>query len=76
MGASGEFGVVAVGARAHLILVTGDPLEDIEAVAEPAGVMVRGVWLTREELVSRLNSLAESCTQQLRGDASETGAYN
>ena len=43
VGATGEFGVVATGARADLILTDGDPLEDVSAVADPAGVMVRGV---------------------------------
>lgn len=73
---SGEFGVVAVGARADLILATSDPLEDVGAVSEPTGVMVRGVWLTREELVSRLDVLAESYARQISEDASGMGAHN
>ena len=37
-----RFGMVAVGQRADLILVNGNPLKDISNVARRAGVMVRG----------------------------------
>jgi len=60
VGASGEFGVVATGARADLILTEGNPLEDVGAVVRPEGVMVRGAWLPREELAQGLDRLAES----------------
>jgi imidazolonepropionase-like amidohydrolase len=76
LGATGEFGVVATGARADLILTDGDPLEDVGVVAEPAGVMVRGVWLTREELAERLDRLAESYKQQGGEGELEKGAAN
>jgi imidazolonepropionase-like amidohydrolase len=72
--ASGEFGVIAAGARADLILTDGNPLEDIGVAAEPAGVMVRGVWLTSEELAERLEQLAKSYEQQVREGKSEKGA--
>jgi imidazolonepropionase-like amidohydrolase len=74
--ATGEFGVVAPGARADLILTDGDPLEDVGVVAEPAGVMVRGVWLTRKELAERLERLAESYIEQASEGESEKGATN
>jgi imidazolonepropionase-like amidohydrolase len=60
VGASGEFGVIALGARADLILVDDNPLEDIGVIANPKGVMVRGLWLTRDELKAKLEQLAES----------------
>lgn len=40
-----NFGVVRVGARADLVLLDGDPLEDWSFVADPAGVAMRGEWL-------------------------------
>jgi hypothetical protein len=46
-----EFGTIAVGRRADLLLVNENPLEDIGRLREPAGVMVRGQWLTRAQLV-------------------------
>lgn len=44
LGAEGEFGVVTAGARADLLLLDGDPGEDLAALAAPAGVMARGRW--------------------------------
>ena len=44
LGAEGEFGVVAAGARADLLLLDGDPGEDLSRLAAPAGVMARGRW--------------------------------
>ena len=44
LGAEGEFGAVAVGARADLLLLDGDPAEDLSALLAPAGVMARGRW--------------------------------
>jgi imidazolonepropionase-like amidohydrolase len=54
------FGIVAAGQRADLILVDGNPLEDIANASNIVGVMVRGQWISiadlkelRAELVSR-----------------------
>lgn len=58
LGASGEWGTVAVGRSADLVLLEGNPLESIDAVARPVGVMVRGRWLFREELDRMLEALA------------------
>jgi cytosine/adenosine deaminase-related metal-dependent hydrolase len=55
-----EFGTIAVGKRADLILLSGNPLENIANLNNRAGVMVRGRWFTEGELQKRLNSLAES----------------
>lgn len=53
-----EFGTVATGQRADLILVDGNPLESLATVATPAGVMVRGRWLSREAIQTRLAEIA------------------
>jgi imidazolonepropionase-like amidohydrolase len=50
LGRSGEFGTVAVGQRADLLLLDADPLRDVANVTRRAGVMVRGRWLTEDEL--------------------------
>lgn len=50
LGAEGDFGVVAVGARADLILVDEDPTTDLGVLRRPDGVMVRGVWFNRRAL--------------------------
>ncbi len=43
-------GSIAPGKRADLLLLDADPLADISAVRQQAGVMVRGRWLSAAEL--------------------------
>ncbi len=50
LGAPGEFGRIAPGARADLLLVEGNPLEQLAYLRHPRGVMVRGRWLPQREL--------------------------
>ena len=57
-GAADEFGTVAVGRRADLILVDQNPIDDIANVRDPAGVMVRGRWIPRDEITERLTRIA------------------
>jgi amidohydrolase family protein len=58
VGAQGEFGVIKRGARADLILLEGNPLEDVKNTSRIAGVMVRGHWLSREALGSGLDVIS------------------
>ncbi|WP_215399230.1 amidohydrolase family protein [Rheinheimera oceanensis] len=53
-----QFGQVAAGQRADLLLVDGNPLEDLSVLYQPAGVMVRGQWLSRATLDSKLAEIA------------------
>jgi imidazolonepropionase-like amidohydrolase len=53
-----DAGAVKAGAVADLVLVDRDPLASVENVARPAGVMLRGKWLTREELDTRIAPFA------------------
>jgi imidazolonepropionase-like amidohydrolase len=55
-----EFGTVAVGLRADLLLLEANPLEAVSNVNRRVGVMVRGRWLAEPELKSRLENLAGS----------------
>ena len=55
-----EFGVVAVGRRADLLLLEANPLQDVKNVSKSAGVMVNGQWLTETELQRRLLDLRNS----------------
>jgi imidazolonepropionase-like amidohydrolase len=57
-GREAEFGTVEPGKRADLILVEGNPLQDIRNVHRQAGVMVRGKWLPKEEIDRRLAEIA------------------
>lgn len=57
LGREEEWGTVRVGLRADLLLVTGNPLEDLTTLARPEGVMVRGRWLPRELLEDMLEAM-------------------
>jgi imidazolonepropionase-like amidohydrolase len=52
-----EFGTVAVGRRADLILLSANPLDDVGNVTKRTGVMLRGEWLTEEKLQRSLQDL-------------------
>lgn len=50
-----EFGTIAVGRRADLILVEGNPLDNVTSASRRTGVMMRGRWLSQSELQKRLD---------------------
>lgn len=60
MGKSGEFGTIETGKRADLILLNANPLDDVGNIQKRVGVMMRGHWLTEEQLHSMLDELVES----------------
>jgi imidazolonepropionase-like amidohydrolase len=49
-GTLGESGTVTVGKRANLILLDGNPFEDIRNTARRSGVMLNGRWLRQADL--------------------------
>jgi imidazolonepropionase-like amidohydrolase len=53
------FGTIAEGNRADLILLRANPLEDLEALWDQEGVMMRGEWIPRAEIDRKLESIAE-----------------
>lgn len=57
-GTPDDFGMVAPGHRADLIMLEGNPLEDIAQVQRRVGVMVRGQWLPESEIQERLAVIA------------------
>jgi imidazolonepropionase-like amidohydrolase len=59
MSEPGSFGVVREGNRADLILLNGNPLEDLDHLWNQVGVMVRGRWLPREWIEERLTAIEE-----------------
>ena len=58
LGLDGNFGTVAPGQRADLVLLGSNPLDDLANLFDRAGVMVRGRWVTREEIDAGLEALA------------------
>jgi hypothetical protein len=49
-GLAGEIGTIEPGARADLVLLARNPLEDVKAARRPLGVVLRGRWLDPEQL--------------------------
>ena len=61
-----DFGRIAEGQRADLVLLNANPLDDIGHFADSAGVMVNGVWLSRSDIDERLDAI-ESLMEELGG---------
>ena len=57
-GAADEFGTVAVGLRADLVLLAANPLDDIANAARRVGVMANGRWFPDDEIQRRLDEIA------------------
>jgi imidazolonepropionase-like amidohydrolase len=55
-----EFGTVARGRRADLLLLEANPLQDVNNVSKRSGVMFNGHWLTEADLQQRLVTLRNS----------------
>lgn len=45
-----EFGTIEVGKRADLLLLNSNPLDNIENLQNKNGLMVRGIWLSEEDI--------------------------
>jgi imidazolonepropionase-like amidohydrolase len=57
-GTSDRTGTVSAGKQADLILLEGNPLENITNTRKIAGVVVRGRWIPRTEIEAKLASYA------------------
>jgi hypothetical protein len=55
-----EWGTIEVGKRADLALLNANPLDDITNTEQIAGVMVKGQWLTADDLQQMLDSIVAS----------------
>ena len=53
-------GTIAVGKRADLVLLEGNPLMDVRNTTRRAGVMLRGRWLPKAAIETRLAVIAKS----------------
>ena len=63
---SGEFGTIAPGMRADLVLLGANPLEDVGAYRTNGGVMSRGRWYDRTALDAALEAIAAIYDEPLR----------
>ena len=58
LGLDEAFGTIAPGQRADLVLLGSNPLADLDNLTDRVGVMVRGQWVSREEIDAGLEALA------------------
>jgi imidazolonepropionase-like amidohydrolase len=58
LGIDDQFGTVAEGQRADLLLLGSNPLDDLARLTDRVGVMVRGHWIPAEEIDAGLEALA------------------
>lgn len=58
MNAEGDWGTIAVGRRADLLLLSANPLADVRNAKSRVGVVVRGRWRSREEIDAELERRA------------------
>ncbi len=58
LGLDGDFGTVAPGQRADLVLLEANPLDDVANLTARAGVMVRGTWVSAAEIAAGLAEIA------------------
>ncbi|HSI78206.1 MAG TPA: amidohydrolase family protein [Lunatimonas sp.] len=54
----GDFGQIKEGMEADLIMTDENPLEDLNHLKNPAGVMARGQWMDREIIQQKLAEIA------------------
>ena len=55
-------GTIAAGKDGDLLLLDGNPLEDIAAASKISGVLIRGRWLDRAEIDRRMSEVAAAAT--------------
>ncbi len=65
-----DFGTIAVGKRADLVLLGSNPLDDINNTQAIEGVVLRGRWLPREELDELLGGAAARLSRARRSTGS------
>lgn len=61
------FGIVSVGARADLLLVAANPLQNLDTLAQPRGVMTGGRWHDAAALQRSLQRIAADYGRALPG---------
>lgn len=68
LGESDRAGTVAVGKETDLLLLDDNPLDDVSAASRIAGVLVRGRWIDKDEIDTRMQELAQT-HERRRGSA-------
>jgi imidazolonepropionase-like amidohydrolase len=58
--------VIDAGARADLVLLADNPLDKLEALRKPLGVMIAGQWHASEEIAAVLEQNRRSIAAQMQ----------
>ncbi len=67
-GTIGQVGTIEIGRRADLILLNANPLENISATENRAGVMLKGKWYPQSELNGWLDEIAPRMHSSLEAE--------
>ncbi|HEX5885715.1 MAG TPA: amidohydrolase family protein [Pyrinomonadaceae bacterium] len=67
LGTIDKAGTIEKGKRADLILLNANPLDDISATENRAGVMLKGKWHPQQELNGWLDESAEAISTSFKG---------
>jgi len=59
-----DFGTIETGSRADLILLPGNPLNDLSVLKNHDGVMVRGQWFSKDFIDKKLSEIEERNSAQ------------
>jgi imidazolonepropionase-like amidohydrolase len=54
LGEAADAGTIEIGKRTDLLLVDGNPLDDVAAAANIAGVLMRGRWIDKAQIDARM----------------------
>lgn len=60
---SDKSGTIEIGKRSDLLLVDENPLKDISSASKVAGVLMRGRWIGRDEIRTRMEKIAANGSQ-------------
>lgn len=75
-GTLNKAGTIEKGKRADLILLNADPLADISATKDRAGVMLKGKWYTQAELNRWLDEIAPKIANSLLPEEKKTSSLD
>jgi imidazolonepropionase-like amidohydrolase len=66
LGTIDKVGTIEKGRRADFILLNANPLDDISATENRAGVMLKGKWHTQQELNNWLDEAAKAISSSVK----------